>query len=469
MKTPSFSKRNGLTWTLCGSTLLKPIPPTLSRCNAQSRSIMNTNFRKQSQQLILSCLLVAVGFAFSPLVFADTEPDNSSSALLKAESVLNNGGMVIRSRGKTYCLTDKYAAENWNSGLPGGLYAVEPKGLRKIVEIDGEKLWAMAGTLYVSGDSPGADTYKINPVTGKSSLLCSGSIVAWGSDNKTFYYEGFAAQNDKPKFAGIYPFNTETSTIEGSIVDAGNTTKSDCLGVIANKLYYTTTAKDHSVTIYSHDMKSGKSTVLTSHKPEDYDDGEPHDEDEVTKLSSCGEWLIYTIGSYQGTIRIFYGKTFRIKPDGTGKAYLKINTGAEFSTFDHWIMYLENDFHSAEYYMVRPDMSEKKKMQFNGSLITLTSDGWLYYHTPSGDIHRSKMDGSNDTLLLKADKLPNQLVEEGDSYVYTIDVVGDVIYLIAKVSGFRGTHGWRDTVISYSFNRVNVDGTGFQTLSLIPD
>ena len=434
---------------------------------------MNTNFRKQSQQLILSCLLVAVGFAFSPLVFADTEPDNSSSALLKAESVLNNGGMVIRSRGKTYCLTDKYAAENWNSGLPGGLYAVEPKGLRKIVEIDGEKLWAMAGTLYVSGDSPGADTYKINPVTGKSSLLCSGSIVAWGSDNKTFYYEGFAAQNDKPKFAGIYPFNTETSTIEGSIVDAGHTTKSDCLGVIANKLYYTTTAKDHSVTIYSLDLKSGKTTALTAHKPEDHDDGEPHDEDEVTSLSSCGEWLIYSIGSYQGSMGNFYGKTFRIKPDGTGKAAMKVKDEDGFLTFDNWLISLEKtaqkNFH---YFMTRPDLSEKKKMKINeseGRIITLTNDGWLYYHTPSGDIHRSKIDGSGDTLLLKADKLPNQLVEEGDYYSYTIDIVGEVIYLIAEVTGFRGKHGWRDTTISYSFNRVNVDGTGFQALSLIPN
>lgn len=436
--------------------------------------IMKINYPKQAQQLKLSSLVaVSVVLVFSPVVYADAESDKFSRAQLKIEGVMNNGGTVIRSRGKTYCLTDKYAAENWNSGLPGGLYSVEQKGIRKIVEIDGKKLWAIGGTLYVSGDSAWADTYKINAVTGKASLLCSGSIVGWGSDNKTFYFEGFAEQKEKPKFAGIYQFNTETSKIEASIVDACNATKSDCLGLIADKLYYSTTTKDHSVTIYSLDMKDGKTTVLTSHKPEDHDDGEPHDDDVVTSLTGCGEWLIYTIGSYQGSMGNFSGKTFRIKPDGSDKATIKIKDEDGFLTFENWIISLEkNAQKNYQYYMTRPDLSERKIMKVNeskGRIIQLTRDGWLYYHTPRGDIHRSKMDGSNDTLLLNADKLPNQLGEEGDSYDYTIDVVGEVIYLKAEVSGFRGNQGMRNTVISYSFNRVNVDGTGFQTLSLILD
>ena len=169
----------------------------------------------------------------------------------------------------------------------------------------------------------------------------------------------------------------------------------------------------------------------------------------------------------------FSGKTFRIKPDGSDKAAIKIKDEDGFLTFDNWIISLEkNAQKNYQYYMTRPDLSERKIMKVNeskGGIIQLTRDGWLYYHTPHGDIHRSKMDGSDDTLLLKADKLPNQLVEEGDSYDYTIDVVGEVIYLKAEVSGFRGNQGWRNTVISYSFNRVNVDGAGFQTLSLIPE
>ena len=90
----------------------------------------------------------------------------------------------------------------------------------------------------------------------------------------------------------------------------------------------------------------------------------------------------------------------------------------------------------------------------------------LFYNEKNGDIHRSRLDGSSDTLILKADQLPNCLSED-DHYNYTLDFIGDIVYINAGVWGPRSGGSWRDQFFSSSFNRINIDGKDFQTVEQI--
>ncbi len=437
---------------------------------------MNKYHRNQADfRILCTVAVVVVALALSPAASAedpkpDPAPDKPSGAPLKPEVVLNNGGRIVQSGTKTYFVTDADPTQPDGPATRGALYSVSPEGpIRRIARFGGTQLWALGGALYVSGDNAWTSkTYKINPEDGKESLICDGALVGWGPDNKTAHFEGFVAQKEQPKFPGLYKINIETLKTEG-IMEAGDTRELAALGVIDEKLYFCTKTRDGSLTIHSQDMKSGKTTVLTTHKKNDNPDEESGDDNEVTQLSLCGDWLIYTLGSYQGSMGNFYGKTYRIKPDGADRAPMNIKAGDGVSTFDNWIIYREDDPEAddSQYFMVRPDMSEKKKMkisQAQGSLLALPGDGWMYYKKPSGDIHRSRPDGGGDTVIMTVDKLPNKRREKDDSYNYTLDVVGDVIYLKVQVMGFRDTAGWRDAVINDSFNRFKVDGTGFQTL-----
>jgi hypothetical protein len=98
--------------------------------------------------------------------------------------------------------------------------------------------------------------------------------------------------------------------------------------------------------------------------------------------------------------------------------------------------------------------------------ITLTDDGWLFYNEKNGDIHRSRLDGKSDSLVLKADQLHNYLIKN-DHYNYTLDIVGNMVYINAEVWGPRSGGSWRDQFVCSSFSRVNINGKGFQTLAQI--
>lgn len=69
-------------------------------------------------------------------------------------------------------------------------------------------------------------------------------------------------------------------------------------------------------------------------------------------------------------------------------------------------------------------------------------------------------------MILKADQLPNCLSED-DHYNYTLDFVGDIVYINAGVWEARSGGSWRGQFISSSFNRVDINGNDFQTLEQI--
>jgi hypothetical protein len=225
-------------------------------------------------------------------------------------------------------------------------------------------------------------------------------------------------------------------------------------------------------------MKSGKSAVLTKEAPNLFD-GEALDTPlQVTQLSVCGDWLIYSIGVHEGSGNYFYGDLYRIKPDGTGKEMLKINSqdntnlgDDQFTVLDNWIFY-NNISEGVDYgyYKIHPDMTGKQKLNIwimeSVNSIIGTIDGFLYYETSSGDIHRCKSDMSQDTVIVKAKDLPNFKTAQ-DIYQYEINILNNKMYFNAQVWGYRSGYSWRNQFINSTFNQINLDGTGLKTLAKV--
>lgn len=393
--------------------------------------------------------------------------ENSIQATKQNQNTIsNNGGAVVRCGENTYYITDNLAYENYR--CDGALYSVNPKGIsRKITNIGGRHIWSVGDNLYVSSDnSAPSSTFKVNPSNGENTLLLNGTIEYSDADNETLYFTSPVKSVKKIyKFDGLYKFDLNTYKTE-KIFDANNSTFCKYLTVIDGKMYYYTLTKDNTVSINCYDMKNSKITVLTTDKP----DSDISHEDysyTVPQLSACGEWLIYCVGAYQGSGACFYGNMYRIKPDGTDKASMNISCTGDFLTCDNWIYYIDsNQEMGCPSYIIHPDLSGKQKMNDSIIPITLTDGGWLFYNEKNGDIHRSRLDGNSDSLILKADQLPNYLTKD-DHYNYNLDIIGDMIYINAEVWGARSDGSWRDQFICSSFNRVNINGKEFQTLAQI--
>ena len=381
-------------------------------------------------------------------------------------SILNNGGAVVKCGENTYYITDNLAYEDYR--CDGALYSVNPKGIsRKIANIGGRHIWTFGENLYVSSDnSAPSSTFEVNPSNGKKTLLFNGTIEYSDADNKTLYFTSpVKSVKEVYKFGGLYKFDLNTSKSE-KIFDANNTIFCKYLTVIDEKMYYYTLTKDNTVSINCYDMKSDETTVITTDRP---DSDISHEEYSYTipQLSVCGEWLIYSVGSFEGSGAYFYGNMYRIKPDGTDKASMNISSTGNFLAYDNWIYYTDsNQEIGCPSNIIHPDLSGKQKMNDSITPITLTDDGWLFYNEKNGDIHRSRINGNNDSLILKADQLHNYLTKD-DHYNYTLDFVGDMVYINAEAWGPRSGGSWRDQFVCSSFNRVNINGKDFQTFAQI--
>lgn len=293
----------------------------------------NDNIKKKHVKrrvIVLVCCFILVAVALSGYLFTRYSIDINSFAAGLKSTVINNGGNVIQDKKNTYYITDNLAYQDIQT--KGALYSVNSEGVsRKIADIGGKHIWEEGNFVYVSSENLDDSIYKINPVSGKSALLFNGAIDFIEPDNNNMYYSAYSTPVKQGlNFQGLYKYNI--NTLKANKIVESNTVECGFLSVISDKLYYYTTTKDNLVSIYSYDLKTGKSSLLTTDKPDSNEDIAYEDEYslEVTQLSACGEWLIYSVGSYQGSGEYYSGKMFRIKPDGTGKVSMNMADSSLF-------------------------------------------------------------------------------------------------------------------------------------------
>ena len=380
--------------------------------------------------------------------------------------IQNNGNSVIRFGTEIFYLANYLRYENYRG--KGALYRIAEDGdLEIVADISGGAIWSNGISLFISSSPDGA-IVQIDPNTGKVTEISDGHIIYLSSDN-TLYYSGYSSN-------GIYKMNLDTFD-EVTIVDENTGVHPTAyflsvITVINDVLYYYETS-DNTITVFSYDMANETLSVLTTETAELLGDWKGL---YTPRMSVCGDWLIYCIGTFRGSGNFFFGDYYRIKPDGTEKALMKINNqdsynieSYDFQTLDSWIYYLHSPVaYTADrgYYRIDPDMSIKEKLNPDIDKIIGAYGGFLYYTTVEGDIHRCNSDMEMASVVVKAKNLQNYLSEQ-DHYEYEINILGDRLYFDASVWGYREGFSRRNQFIDSTFNVIGIDGTGLQTLAMV--
>ena len=407
-----------------------------------------------SAKYIATVIMILLIFALSGC--SNTGSDEVSGTVSKNTPV-NNGGAVIQLGGDTYYVSKNLAYENHREN--GALYRLKNGALYKLSDIGGTALWSDGKLLYVSSENV---INRFDTVTGEMSIFAEGTIN-YLQDDTLFY-----SVNGK-----IYKRNLNSGE---EITIASDISKKHVFfeAVIGDKLYYSESSS-YSVTVRAYDMKTGKSKEVFTETPVFFD-SEAQIIPTVTHLSACGNHLIYAIGNYQGSGNYYFGDMYRIKSDGSGRELLRVNdednTNLEndnIFTLDDRIFYSnysERYGYDGGYYVMKSDMSDKRKLDTDIYSVIDAIDGFLYYQTRPGDIHRCRSDMTQDSLLVKAADLPNFRTAD-DYFRYKPDIIGDTVYFNASVWGYRSEGSWRDKFINSTFNKVGLDGTEFKTLASI--
>ena len=156
----------------------------------------------------------------------------------------------------------------------------------------------------------------------------------------------------------------------------------------------------------------------------------PYDEDnpgayrnEIVDFGICGDWVIATVGNYQGSGHYFYGDFVRLKKDGSELEHFWLTDADTFIIGGEWIYYdfwtVKGDRPNEEgVYRIRPDGTDKEymgdKLQF---LFSYDPDGGYLYGVHNKeepirdwanitDLIRCHPDESESLTLFSGDSLP---------------------------------------------------------------
>ena len=193
----------------------------------------------------------------------------------------------------------------------------------------------------------------------------------------------------------------------------------------------------------------------------------------IVDFGICGDWIILSVGQYQGSMSNFFGDFVRLKKDGSELEHFWLTDSDRFVIADGWIYYnyqeVEDDGSKPfGCYRIRPDGTEKEYMGDKiFEVILYAEDGYLYgrhstdrnpYRSRFSNLIRCRPDGSEKTTLFLGSALPT--FEEGD-YIkyYGVEVEDEAVTFTVYVNGYREGGSWRDSNIYNATYRVDKDGS----------
>lgn len=207
--------------------------------------------------------------------------------------------------------------------------------------------------------------------------------------------------------------------------------------------------------------------------------GEFSKQNRIVDFGICHDWIIVSIGHYEGSGHYFYGDFARLKKDGSELKHFWLTDKETFNIIEDWIYY---DFWTLEdkpgnvygCYRIHPDGVGKEYLGDKiYSISQYADDGYIYgvYDTsktaignPTTDFIRCKPDGSGKIILFKGSTLPQ--FDEAD-YIgyYNITVEKDFVTFTAFVHGYSEGDSWRGHNIYEAEYCVIKDGSGLTLLS----
>jgi len=207
--------------------------------------------------------------------------------------------------------------------------------------------------------------------------------------------------------------------------------------------------------------------------------GDLSTQNRIVDFGICGDWIIVSIGHYEGSGHYFYGNFARMKKDGSEFEHFWLTDNDTFVIVEDWIYY---NFWTLEdkpgnvygCYRIHPDGTGKEYIGDKiYSIIQYADDGYIYgeydtgktvFWNPITDLIRCKPDGSGKIILFEGSTLP-QLDEADYISYYNITVENDFVTFTASVHGYREGDSWRGHNIYEAKYRVIKDGSGLTLLS----
>jgi hypothetical protein len=266
--------------------------------------------------------------------------------------------------------------------------------------------------------------------------------------------------------------NTSSENTNNNLLTAEN---SNFLAADGDTEYYWKFEGNNSV-LYSADKNKSNVKRLAVF-PSVSDGNEEPVLNAVIDFGICGDWIIASVGHYEGTGNYFYGDFVRMKKDGSKLEHFWLTDDDTFVIVDDWIYYnfwtVKGDSDEGVY-RIRPDGTDNEYMgDILNSIFLYCEDGYVYGEHDNGktvdgsnpitDLIRCRPDGSELVTLFSADTLP--MFDDSDYMRYSDVAAGD-----AAVTFTVGVHGYADGDIGYGHYcyiadyRVNKDGGGLTML-----
>jgi len=248
------------------------------------------------------------------------------------------------------------------------------------------------------------------------------------------------------------------------------------LGRYGNTQYFWRMEKDNCV-LYLVEDSEQYAKQLAIFPPMDNDD--PDTNSGIIDFGVCGDWLIASVGHYEGSGDYFYGDFVRLKKDGSELAHFYLTDDDTFVIIDDWIYYNywpnedkpENDAYGC--YRIRPDGTEKEYLGDAINNIYFFENGFIYgEHATSKTVNgwnavvdfiRCEPDGSKIVTLFKGDSLPK--FKNSDFIEYSdIKIIKNNVKFTVSVHGQSDEDSWRGHYIFTADYIVKNDGSNLTLL-----
>jgi hypothetical protein len=199
---------------------------------------------------------------------------------------------------------------------------------------------------------------------------------------------------------------------------------------------------------------------------------------EIIHFELTSDWIILSVGEFQGSAGYFYGGIFRAKRDGSGHESFGLGeNNPKFIVADDWIYHNDRDMMGSGegWIRIRPDGTGKEQLEANiHSIFFFAEDGYMY-GTRSTDIMlnewnsatnlaRWQPDSTESIVLFFGDALPSF---ENSSHMIFRDfiVANDYVIFTVCLWGYRLGDSWRGSVLYTANYKVDKDGNNLMLLS----
>lgn len=401
------------------------------------------------------------------------EIKNSSNDIeknkLNLENIINNGNMVVQYGDLIYFYAPN---DNNDSKFDWAIYSMKEDGTQKnkIIETDKNKLYFIDNYIITQNYYETYNVLKISIETGKSEVIANGLLNYVDTIEKEIYY---SANNYYSDDEGIFKID----------IDGGNKVK-----LCSSE--YNFAGKEGDI-IYLKNSELESNAILSSIQSNGLNfkeiatispnfEGYTEENTGITKFDICGDWIILSAGSYQGSANIFYGGLMKMKKDGSESQYFYDGDIDEFEIIDNWIyfnVWAEKNNENADWegngcYRIHPDLSERKYFGKEIDYLMCSKNNYLYYTYSQSDesseiiindLRQCDKEGNNIITLFYGDNA--DLFEDSYYVGYSeIENVGKYVYFGVDVHGYTTNDTWRGHTCSYKYYRCLKDGSNLEML-----